>query len=153
MLEQPESWNEAVDLLEVARVMLGEEPKKDTRPWVRGCEPVRLSFNKAVSQASSCKRAAASCEDWQEADYEVRRCVASEDGRRGYAESVQDKVDHVFLSVCHLLRSCGSSLVLEEVQPAEAQREREWTNIPSHSPMAVVWGAASSAPNEQHAAL
>ena len=71
-LDPPDSWREVVDLgLGVARAVLGEEPKLDPRPWVRGCEPV---FDKAVSLASSRKRAAASLAEWREAHYEVRRC-------------------------------------------------------------------------------
>ena len=56
-LEPPVSWSEVVDLgLGVARAVLGEEPKSDPRPWVRGCEPALRVFDKAVSQATSRKR-------------------------------------------------------------------------------------------------
>ena len=38
-LDPPSSWREVVDLgLGVARAILGEEPKPDPRPWVRGCD-------------------------------------------------------------------------------------------------------------------
>ena len=46
--EQPTTWPEVVSLgLGVARAILGEEPKRDPRPWVRGCElsdPNRSDF-------------------------------------------------------------------------------------------------------------
>ena len=74
-LEPPVSWSEVVDLgLGVAKAVLGEEPKSDPRPWVRGCEPALREFDKAVSLASSRKRAATSWDEWREANYEVRRC-------------------------------------------------------------------------------
>ena len=38
--EQPTTWPELVSLgVGVARAILGEEPKRDVRPLVRGCEP------------------------------------------------------------------------------------------------------------------
>ena len=38
--EQPTTWPDLVTLgVGAARAVLGEEPKRDARPWVRGCEP------------------------------------------------------------------------------------------------------------------
>ena len=181
-LDPPDSWREVVDLgLGVARAVLGEEPKLDPRPWVRGCEPAL----RAVSLASSRKRAAASWEEWREAHYEVRRCKR----RRGAwlrdkevqwlsdkARLAQDQADKgdafgVFATFREL-RLRGSSAKMGEVQPADAQGERDawtehfrkigegagevkdqvWANVPFYSPMDVVWGDAP-APNELHAAL
>ena len=80
-LEPPASWREVVDLgLGVARAVLGEEPKSDPRPWVRGCEPELRVFDQAVSLASSRKRSATSWEVWREANYEVRRCKRRKGG-------------------------------------------------------------------------
>ena len=43
-------------VLGVARAIFGEEPKKDPRPWVRGCENELVTFDQAVTQASCRKR-------------------------------------------------------------------------------------------------
>ena len=92
------------------------------------------------------------------------------------ARQVQDKADQgdafgVF-STFKELRNRGLSFALGEVRPADVQSERDawaehfrligegsglvadqvWDNVPSYSPMDVVWGAAP-APNELHAAL
>ena len=48
--EQPSSWQDVVELgLGVARAVLGEEPKRDPRPWVRGGEAELLFLDQAVS--------------------------------------------------------------------------------------------------------
>ena len=185
-LEPPVSWSEVVDLgLGVARAVLGEEPKSDPRPCVRGCEPALRVFDKAVSLASSRKRAATSWEEWREANYEVRRCkrrrgawlrdkeVQWWDDKARLAQDQADKGDAFgVFATFRELRLCGSSAKMGEVQPAEAQRERDawaehfrkigegagevkdhvWANVPFYSPMDAVWGDAP-APNELHAAL
>ena len=47
--EQPTTWPEVVSLgLGVARAVLGEEPKKDPRPWVHGCEKELVTFDQAT---------------------------------------------------------------------------------------------------------
>ena len=185
-LEPPTSWSEVVDLgLGVAKAVLGEEPKSDPRPWVRGCEPALREFDKAVSQASSRKRAATSWDDWREANYEVRRCkrrrgawlrdkeVQWWDDKARLAQDQADKGDAFGLfATFRELRLRGSSAKMGEVQPAEAQSERDawaehfrkigegagevkdhvWANVPFYSPMDAIWGDAP-APNELHAAL
>ena len=51
--EQPATWSDLVSLgLGVSRAVLGEEPRMDPRPWVRGCEPELSSFDQEVSRAS-----------------------------------------------------------------------------------------------------
>ena len=76
--EQPTTWPEVASLgLGVARAILGEEPKKDPRAWVRGCEKEIVTFDQAVTQASCRKRAAESWDDWWEYD------EASDDARPG----------------------------------------------------------------------
>ena len=56
---EPTSWSEVVDLgLGVARAVLGDEPSRDPRPWIRGLEGELQGFDQAVSQASSRKRKA-----------------------------------------------------------------------------------------------
>ena len=91
--------------LGVARAVLGEEPKKDPRPWVRGCEKELVTFDRAVTQASCRKRVAESWDDWWEANREVRRSkrrrtawlrdkeVAWWDAK---AQQVQDQADRYF---------------------------------------------------------
>ena len=124
--EQPTTWPEVVSLgLGVARAVLGEEPKKDPRPWVRGCEKELVTFDQAVTQASCRKRAAESWDDWWEANREVRRSkrrrmawlrdkeVAWWDAK---AQQVQDKADQgdafgVFATFKEL-RLRGSCLLL-----------------------------------------
>ena len=55
--EQPDTWSDLVSLgLGVSRAVLGEEPRPDPRPWVRGCEPELSSFDQEVSRASLRKR-------------------------------------------------------------------------------------------------
>ena len=50
--EQPDTWSDLVSLgLGVSRAVLGEEPRPDPRPWVRGCEPELSSFDQEVSRA------------------------------------------------------------------------------------------------------
>ena len=57
--EQPDTWSDLVSLgLGVSRAVLGEEPRPDPRPWVRGCEPELSSFDQEVSRASLRKRKA-----------------------------------------------------------------------------------------------
>ena len=73
--EQPATWSELVTLgVGVARAVLGEEPKRDVRPWVRGCEPELSGYDQAVSSASIRKRQAETWEEWSESVAEVRRC-------------------------------------------------------------------------------
>ena len=121
--EQPTTWPEVVSLgLGVAKAILGEEPKKDPRPWVRGCEEELVTFDQAVTQASCRKRAAESWDDWWEANREVRRCkrrrtawlrdkeVAWWDAK---AQQVQDKADQgMLLAFLLLLRSCDFEVPL-----------------------------------------
>ena len=72
---EPTSWAEVVDLgLGVARAVLGDEPCRDPRPWVRGCEGELQGFDQAVTQASSRKRKAESEAEFRAASYAVRRC-------------------------------------------------------------------------------
>ena len=72
---EPTSWSEVVDLgLGVARAVLGDEPCRDPRPWVRGCEGELQGFDQAVSQASSRKRKAESEAEFRAVSYAVRRC-------------------------------------------------------------------------------
>ena len=48
--EQPTTWPELVTLgVGVARAVLGEEPKRDVRSWVRGCEPELSFYDQATS--------------------------------------------------------------------------------------------------------
>ena len=137
--EQPTTWPEVVSLgLGVARAVLGEEPKKDPRPWVRGCEKELVTFDQAVTQASRRKRAAESWDDWWDANREVRSSkrrrtawlrdkeVAWWDAK---AQQVQDKADQgdafgVFATFKEL-RLRGSSVALGDVSPKEAQGERD----------------------------
>ena len=58
----------------VARAVLGEEPKPDPCPWVRGCEPELSSYDQAVSRVSICKRQAETWDDWKDLVAAVRRC-------------------------------------------------------------------------------
>ena len=101
--EEPTTWPEVVSLgLGVARAILGDEPKKDPRPWVRGCEHELGTFDRAVAQASSRERAAESWDEWWVSNREVQRCkrrrtawlrdkeVAWWDAK---AQQVQDKAD------------------------------------------------------------
>ena len=179
---EPNSWSEVVDLgLGVARAVqsvLGEEPCRDPRPWVRG-------FDQAVSQASSRKRKADSEAAFRAASYDVRRCKRRRSAWLrekavvwwdSQAQLVQDKADQgdafgVFATFKEL-RNRGASVHLGDVRPADADAERDaWAehlrligkgkdwfrivfgiNIPSYSPMETVWGHAP-APNELHAAL
>ena len=86
------------------------------------------------------------------------------------AQLVQDEADQgdafgVFATFKEL-RIRGATVHLGEVRPADVDAERDawagegeglvsdrvWDNIPSYSPMDVVWGNAP-APNELHAAL
>ena len=60
--------------LGVARAVLGEEPRRDPQPWVRGCEGELRVLDRAVSTASSRKRNAEGLAAFQAASYEVRRC-------------------------------------------------------------------------------
>ena len=74
--EQPTTWPEVASLgsgVTVIRTILGEELKKDPRPWVRGCEEL-VTFDRAAAQATSRKRAAESRDEWWESNREVRRC-------------------------------------------------------------------------------
>ena len=73
--EQPTTWSGLVNLgVGVARAVLGEEPKRDVRPWVRGCESELANYDQAVSRASIRKRQAETWEEWSESVVEVRRC-------------------------------------------------------------------------------
>ena len=117
-MSNPQPWPEVASLgLGVARAILGEEPKKDPRPWVRGCEKELVIFDQAVSQASGRKRAAESWDDWREANREVRRSkrrrtawlrdkeVAWWDAK---AQKVQDQADQGdAFGFLLLLRNCA----------------------------------------------
>ena len=73
--EPPTTWSELVTVgIGVARAVLGEEPKRDVRPWVRGCESELSVYDQAVSRASIRKRQAETWEEWSESVAEVRRC-------------------------------------------------------------------------------
>ena len=73
--EQPTTWPELVAVGGgVARAVLGEEPKRNVRPWVRGCESELEVYDQAVSRASIRKRQAETWEEWSESVAEVRRC-------------------------------------------------------------------------------
>ena len=81
--EQPATWSDLVTLgVGVARAVLGEEPKRDVRPWVRGCEPELSGYDQAISNASIRKRQAETWEEWSESVAEVRRCNVG--GWRGF---------------------------------------------------------------------
>ena len=149
-LEPPASWKEVVDLgLGVARAVLGEEPKPDPRPWVRGCEPELRVFVQAVLQASSRKRSAGSWSEWREADYDVRRCKR----RRGAwlrekevqwwdvkAKMVQDQVDNIASSITlttqtqrlakRLYQGTPAALLQDLVTPLGSLVPR-WWKLPS----------------------
>ena len=137
--EQPTTWPDLVTLgVGVARAVLGEEPKRDARPWVRGCEPELASYDRDVSRATVRKRQAETWEEWTESVAEVRRCkrrrlawlrskeVAWWDNK---AQQAQDKADQgdsfgVFAAFKEL-RLRGSSFSSGEVRPVEAQAERD----------------------------
>ena len=137
--EQPATWSDLVTLgVGVARAVLGEEPKRDVRPWVRGCEPELSGFDRAISDASIRKRQAETWEEWSASVAEVRRCkrrrvawlrskeVAWWDAK---AQQAQDKADQgdafgVFATFKEL-RLRGSSLSSGEIRPAEAELERD----------------------------
>ena len=112
--------------------------KKDPRPWVRGYEVELRVFDRAVSEASSPKRAAESWDDWRVASYEIRRCKRrrSEWLRNkevvwweAQAQLIQDKADQgdsfAVFSTFKDLRLRGSAAALGDARPAEAQRERD----------------------------
>ena len=98
---EPTSWSEVVDLgLGVARAVLGDEPCRNPRPWVRGFEGELQGFDQAVSQASSRKRKADSEADFRAASYAVANADDQHGcGRRRFpdldsqAHLVQDKAD------------------------------------------------------------
>ena len=184
--EQPGTWGEVAELgLGVARAVLGEEPRKDPRPWVRGYEADLRAMDASVTEASSRKRKAESWEVWREADYAVRRCKRRRSAwlREKEAEwwdakakLVQDKADlgdsFGLFATFKELRLRGSNVSIGDARPVEVQSERDawaehfrligegpglvadhvWDNVPSYSPMPVVFGEAP-APNELHAAL
>ena len=186
MEDQPGTWGEVAELgLGVARAVLGEEPRRDPRPWVRGCEADLRAFDASVTEASSRKRKAESWEMWREADYAVRRCkrrrsawlrekeVEWWDAKAKLAQDKADLGDSFGLfATFKELRLRGSNVSLGDARPAEVQSERDawaehfrligegpgsvadhvWDNVPSYSPMPLVFGEAP-APNELHAAL
>ena len=148
----------------VARAVLGEEPKRDARPWVRGCEPELASYDQDVSRASVRKRQAESAaetwEEWTASVAEVRRCkrrrlawLRSKEVEwwDNKAKQAQDKADQgdsfgVFAAFKEL-RLRGSSLSSGEVRPVDAQAvfrkigegpgevvDRVWANVPSYPP-------------------
>ena len=137
--EQPATWSDVVSLgLGVSRAVLGEEPRLDPRPWVRGCDPELSSFDQEVSRASLRKRKAKDWDEWQASVADVRRCkrhrsawlrskeVAWWDQK---AQQVQDKADQgdafgVFATFKEL-RNRGASPSLGEVRPANAPFERD----------------------------
>ena len=137
--EQPDTWSDLVSLgLGVSRAVLGEEPRPDPRPWVRGCEPELSSFDQEVSRASLRKRKAEDWDEWKASVADVRRCkrrrsawlrskeVAWWDQK---AQQVQDKADQgdafgVFATFKEL-RLRGASISLGEVRPADAPFERD----------------------------
>ena len=135
--EQPDNWSDLIALgLGVSRAILGEEPRRNPRPWVRGCEPELSSFDQEVSRASLRKRKAEDWDEWKAFVADVRRCkrrrfawlrskeVAWWDQK---AQQVQDKADQgddfgvfaIFKELRH------ASLSLGEVRPADALFERD----------------------------
>ena len=138
-LDAPSSWTEVVDLgIGVARAVLGEETKKDPRPWVRGCEATLLDLDQQVSRAASRKRAAEDEVTEREAGYEMRRCkrrraawlrAQEVEWWNRQAQLVQDKADQgdsfgVFATFREL-RTRSSSVPFGDVKPKEAQEERD----------------------------
>ena len=162
-----------------ARAILGEEPKKDPRPWVRGCENELATFDRAVTQASCKKRVA---EFWQNGEsWLASYDVVSDDALPGWGirsllggtiRHNKFRIRLCFWGVYAILKELwhrGSSVALGDVCPKEVQgawaehfrligegtgsvKDRVWANVPCYSPMDVVWGNAP-APNELHAAL
>ena len=64
---------------------LGEEPEKDSRPWVRGCENELVTFGRAVTQASCRKQAADPSSLERSGRNRLTRCDAvNADARPGY---------------------------------------------------------------------
>ena len=135
---EPTSWSEVVDLgLGVARVVLGDEPCRDSRPWVRGLEGDLQGFDRAVSQASSRKRKAESADEFRAASYAVRRCKRRRSAWLrerevswwdAQAQLVQDKADQgdafgVFATFKEL-RNRGATVHLGDVKPADVEAER-----------------------------
>ena len=87
MTNNQPTWPDLVTLgVGVARAVLGEEPKRDARPWVRGCEPELASYDQDVSRASVRKRQAETWEEWTASVAEV----AWWDNK---AQQAQDKAD------------------------------------------------------------
>ena len=136
---EPTSWSEVVDLgLGVARAVLGDEPCRDPRPWIRGLEGELQGFDRAVSQASSRKRKAESEEEFRAASYAVRRCKRRRSAWlrekevswwNSQAQLVQDKADQgdafgVFATFKEL-RNRGATVHLGDVRPAEVEAERD----------------------------
>ena len=71
--KQPTTWPALVTLgVGVARAVLGEEPKRDARPWVRGCESELASYDQDVSRASVRKRQAETWQEWTDSLADVR---------------------------------------------------------------------------------
>ena len=57
--DQPTTWSDVVSLgVGVARAVLGEEPRQDHRPWVKGLERELSTYDQAVSGAYNRKRQA-----------------------------------------------------------------------------------------------
>ena len=138
--EQPTTWPEVVSLgLGVARAVLGEEPKKDPRPWVRVCEKELVTFDQAVTQASRRKRAAESWDDWWEANREVRsskrrRTAWLRDKEVAWWDASPKEVQGERDAWAEHFRLIG-----EGTGSVEA---RVWENVPSYSPMDAFWGNA-----------
>ena len=135
--EHPTAWLEVVSLgLGVARAMWGEEPKKDPRPWVRGCENELVALDQKVAQASCRKRAAESWDEWRNREVRLckRRRIAWLRGKEvawwdAKAQQVQDKADQGdafgVVATFKELRHRGSSVALGDVCPKEVQGERD----------------------------
>ena len=137
--DAPSSWSEVVELgIGVAPAVLGEEPKRDPRPWVRGCEAALLDFDQQVSRAASRKRAVEDGGEWRDSEYEMRRCKRRRaawlrsqevDWWNRQAQLVQDKADQGdsfgILATFRELRSRGSSVPLGDIRPKEIQEERD----------------------------
>ena len=109
----------------VARAVLGDEPCRDPRPWVRGCEGALQ--RKAESEA-----------EFRAASYEVRRCKRRRSAWLrekevswwdSQAQLVQDKADQgdafgVFATFKEL-RNRGATVHLGDVRPADVEAERD----------------------------
>ena len=135
--DQPSSWQDVVELgVGVARAVLGEEPKKDPRPWVRGGEAELLVLDRSLGPSR--KRSAETAEQWHDANVDVRRSKRrrlrwlKDREVRWWDQKVQaaqDKADQGdafgLFATFRELRSRGASIPSGEVAPKDAQAEQD----------------------------